>query len=106
MSRTLKDRHLYGAGAAACAVCCAAPLLTLLGVAGAAATVATFAFAGAVFGLVVATGALFAVWNQRRQSRAQRCIIDVQPGPVDIELSTTPPGRIDGHANQPGQRSD
>ena len=61
MSVNFKDRHLYGAGAAACAVCCAAPLVTLLGVAGTAATVATFAFAGAIFGLVVAAGALLAV---------------------------------------------
>lgn len=69
MSLSLKDRHLYGAGAAACAVCCAAPLLTLLGIgaAGAAATAATFAFAGITFGLVVAAGALLAVWTQRRQ---------------------------------------
>ncbi len=90
MSLSLKDRHLYGAGAAACAVCCAAPLLTLLGVgvAGAAATVATFVFAGIVFGLVVAAGALLAVWNQRR--RAPQCAEG--PGPVDIEISTTHAG--------------
>lgn len=90
MNLSLKDRHLYGAGAAACAVCCAAPLLTLLGigVAGTAATVATFAFAGIVFGLVVAAGALLAVWNQRR--RAESCA--VEPGPVDIEISTTRTG--------------
>ena len=25
----MKDRHLFGAGAAACAVCCAAPLLNM-----------------------------------------------------------------------------
>jgi Uncharacterised BCR, YnfA/UPF0060 family len=29
MKLSLKDRHLFGAGAAACAVCCAAPLLML-----------------------------------------------------------------------------
>ena len=93
MTFSLKDRHLYGAGAAACAVCCAAPLLTLLGVgvAGAAATVATFAVAGIVFGLVVAAGALLAVWAQRRQRRRDlQCADD--PGPVDIEISTTPIG--------------
>ena len=102
MSRAFKDRHLYGAGAAACAVCCAAPLVTLLGVAGTAATVATFAFAGAIFGLVVAAGALLAVWNQRRQNRARRCLTDVQPGPVDIELSTTPSGGSHGETKQRG----
>jgi hypothetical protein len=89
MSPCLKDRHLYGAGAAACAVCCAAPLLTLLGVAGAAATVATLAFAGVVFGVVVAVGALLAVWNQRR--RARQCADE--SGPVDIEISTTHTGQ-------------
>ena len=88
---SLKDRHLFGAGAAACAVCCAAPLLTLLGIVGAAATVATFIFAGAAFGLVVAAGALLAVWNQRRQPQAVvACAPD--PGPVDLEFSTTRPG--------------
>ena len=90
MSPSLKDRHLVGAGAAACAVCCAAPLLTLLGVAGAAATVATFVFAGLVFALVVAAGALLAVWNQRRQRRRDACETEV--GPVDVELSAKRPG--------------
>lgn len=90
MNLSLKDRHLFGAGAAACAVCCAAPLLTLLGVAGAAATLATFAFAGVVFGLVVAAGALLAVWNQRRQRRRDACATEV--GPVDVALSARQPG--------------
>jgi len=85
MNLSLKDRNLFGAGAVACAVCCAAPLLTLLGVAGAAATAATFAFAGIVFGVVVAAGALIAVWNQRRQR--QQC--STEPGPVEVEFSTT-----------------
>lgn len=90
MNLSLKDRHLFGAGAAACAVCCAAPLLTLLGVAGAAATLATFVFAGVVFGLVVAAGALFAVWNRRRQQPREGGVPEA--GPVDIELSANPPG--------------
>lgn len=92
MNLTLKDRHLYGAGAAACAVCCAAPILTLLGIAGAAATVATFVFAGAVFGLVVAAAAAIAVWNQRRQRRRASCTIET--GPVEVEL-TAPRSRPD-----------
>lgn len=90
MNLSLKDRHLYGAGAAACAVCCAAPILTLLGIAGAAATVATFVFAGAVFGLVVATAAGLAVWNQRRQRRRASCAVET--GPVNIALTTTRSG--------------
>ena len=88
MSSSFKDRHLVGAGAAACAVCCAAPVLTLLGVAGAAATIAAFVFAGVVFGLVVAAGALVAVLRQRRQRTRQSSA--VRQGPVDVELSTTP----------------
>ena len=44
MACYLKDRHLVGAGAAPCAVCCATPLLTYLGVAGVMATVATVVF--------------------------------------------------------------
>ena len=86
---SLKDRHLFGAGAAACAVCCATPVLTLLGIAGTAATVATFAFAGIVFGLVVAAGTLLAVWQQRRQRRRDAC--GPAEGPVDVELTATRP---------------
>jgi hypothetical protein len=85
-----KDRHLFGAGAAACAVCCATPVLTILGVAGVAATVATFLLAGVVFGLVVAAGALLAVWGQRRQLDGQACRTD--KGPVDVDISTSRPG--------------
>lgn len=82
-----KDRHLFGAGAAACAVCCASPILAVLGIAGAAATVATFVFAGAVFGVVVAAGAALAYLTQRRRSRAATCG-PTPPGPVDLELTT------------------
>jgi cation transporter-like permease len=78
-----KDRHLVGIGAAACAVCCAAPVLTVLGVAGAAATIATFVFAGVVFGLVVAAATVLAVWRQRRLATRPPSV----PGPVDVELS-------------------
>lgn len=94
MKLSFKDRHLYGAGAAACAVCCAAPILALLGIAGAAATVATFVFAGAVFGIVVALGAVLAVWTQRRRSRNTTCAPDAGPaaGPVDLELTTSADG--------------
>jgi uncharacterized protein (DUF58 family) len=92
MNFSLKDRHLVGAGAAACAVCCAAPILTVLGIAGAAATVATFIFAGLVFGVVVASGAAFAVWNQRRRSAAESSCTTVE-GPQDVEMSLAPPAR-------------
>lgn len=90
MNFSLKDRHLLGAGAAACAVCCAAPVLTLLGVAGAAATVATFVFAGLVFGLVVASGAVLAVWNKRRRRNGE-VACSTEAGPMDVEIALTRP---------------
>lgn len=64
MSAKIKDRHLLGAGAAACAVCCAPPLLALLGIAGAGAvaTIATVAFAGFAFGVVVLAATLLTLW--------------------------------------------
>jgi hypothetical protein len=57
VSAKITDRHLFGAGAAACAVCCAPPLLALLGIAGvgALATVATIAFVGLVAALPAKT---------------------------------------------------
>jgi uncharacterized protein (DUF58 family) len=89
---------LVGAGAAACAVCCAAPLLTLLGigVTGAAATALTMAFAGVVFGLVVAVATIAAIVVRRRQARRSGCG-DGAPGevtgPVAVQLLSTPPDR-------------
>lgn len=87
----MKDRHLYGAGAAACAVCCAPPLLALIGLAGAgvAATVATIAFAGVAFGLVLLAATLFGVWFRTRTARTS-------PGacsdewPVEVTISARP----------------
>src|SRR4051794_41853117 len=63
---------LVGAGAAACAVCCAAPLMALLGigVTGAAATALTAVFAGVVFAVVGAAATVAAVVVRRRQARA------------------------------------
>ena len=50
-------RYLIGGGAAACAPCCAPPVLALLGIAGSGlvATAATLAFAGVTFAVVVMT---------------------------------------------------
>ena len=88
----LRDRHLVGAGAAACAVCCAAPVLGLFGLAtvGAAATMATFLFAGTVFALVVGMAALAGVLMRRRAqpsavvSGATCAVPSAGPVPVDI----------------------
>lgn len=92
MSAKIKDRHLYGAGAAACAVCCAPPILALLGIAGAglAATVATVAFAGVAFGLVVLAATLLGL---RARSRRVRTSTDAcsDDGPVAVTISAPPP---------------
>ena len=87
MKMPFKDRQLFGLGAAACAVCCAGPILVFLGIAGTAATIATFVFAGAAFGLVVAGATLFAVLKQQL-SRKQRA---VESGLVDIEIGSVRP---------------
>lgn len=65
-------RYLIGGGAAACAVCCATPVLALLGLAGAgvAATVATLVLAGVVFAVVVAGISISAFIVQRRRRHA------------------------------------
>ena len=83
-----------GAAAAACAVCCAAPVLTLLGlgVTGAAAAGLAVAFAGVVFGLVVAVATVAAVVVGSRRSRPDACGVDAAPGPVQIELGQRPGG--------------
>jgi hypothetical protein len=63
-----RDRFLVGGGAAACAVCCAPPLLALAGIAGAGtvATLATLALAGLVFAVVVAGLSVFALLLRKR----------------------------------------
>ena len=96
MSAKFKDRHLLGAGAAACAVCCAPPLLALLGIAGtgAVAALATAAFAGIAFGLVVLAASLLGIWAVRRRARATGAQCGTaQPTsePVEVTISTTPP---------------
>jgi hypothetical protein len=88
MSSRIKDRHLFGAGAAACAVCCAPPVLALLGIAGAGATVATIAFAGLTFGLVVLAASLLGLWARSRRAGATSCS---ESGPVDLAITAPPP---------------
>lgn len=82
MRFAVKNRHLNGTAGAACAICCAAPLLTLLGIAGAAPAAATFVFAGAVFATVVAVGAVSAGSRHSVSTRDVR-----HEGRVDIELT-------------------
>jgi len=74
-----------GAGAAAlaaCAVCCAGPLLAVLGAVGAAATVAAvWVPALAVLAVAALVGAVVV---RRRQRAACRTV----PGPIDLGLPT------------------
>jgi hypothetical protein len=93
----VKDRHLLGAGAAACAVCCAPPLIGLLGLAGFAATAATLAFVGVVFGLVVGAATLLALVVRRRPATRQAHEAGVSAGPVDVVVAPHRHGPDDQH---------
>lgn len=81
----MKDRHLFGAGAAACAVCCAPPLIGLLGLAGVAATAATVAFVGVMCGVVVGAVSLLALVVRRR-----RAVRKGQGSSAPVDLALTP----------------
>jgi hypothetical protein len=96
VSAKIKDRHLLGAGAAACAVCCTPLLLALLGIAGAGAvaTIATIAFAGIAFGAVALGATLLGLWVRKRAHEAAAASPcageDVGEGPVDVTIGTAP----------------
>ena len=77
---------------AACAVCCAAPVMSLFGIAltGAAATAFTAAFAGLAFALVVASVAVTAVVIRRRRATHAACPPAPTAGPVPVELGQPP----------------
>lgn len=94
MSFSIKDRQIFGLGAAACAVCCATPVLTAMGIAGAAATVGAALFAGVVFGIVVAAGAALTLLAARSR-RTTECssTADTPAGPVDVTVKLKTPGR-------------
>lgn len=85
--RPSSDKSVLGAGllaVAACAVCCAGPLLAVLGGIGAASVIgAIWIPALAVVTVAVASAA---VWVQRRRKRASAC--HTRPGPVDVDMPT------------------
>ena len=93
MRLTWRDRHTVAAGAAACAVCCAAPVLGLLGIGlgGAAATAFAAVFAGAVFAVVVGVVSAGVFWKQRSRRRTAGTPATPSPGPVAVTLSDRPP---------------
>ena len=76
------NRQVVGGVAAACAVCCAAPVVGFLGVAGFAATAVTLAFAGVVFGLVL--GALTVAALLVRRARTRAAGRPVPPATLDL----------------------
>ena len=69
-----------GAGAAACAVCCAGPVLGFLAATGVASVLGAVAFG--VVGLVVVAAVAALLW-QRRRRRARTC--GTASGPVQID---------------------
>jgi hypothetical protein len=78
---------VVGIGVAACAACCAAPLLGVLAATGLF-TVAGLAAFG-IAGLLVLVPA--ALWWYRRRLRAQTCASPAEPMAVSVELAR--PGR-------------
>ena len=90
-----RDRHLVGGAAAACAVCCAAPVIGFLGVAGFAATAVTLAVAGLVFAVVVGLAAAAAVLVRRSRARRASCNVPEGAEPVAVELGPTRSGKAD-----------
>lgn len=89
--RPSSDRSVLGAGllaVAACAVCCAGPLLAVLGGIGAASVIgAIWIPALAVVAVAVAVASA-AVWVHRRRKRTSAC--HTEPGAVDVGM----PARI------------
>jgi hypothetical protein len=79
-----KGAGILGVGAAACAACCAGPILGLLAAAGLL-TVAAYITAGIV-GLAFAVSA--AVWFIRSSRVRRTC--DAPAGPTPVELVTRP----------------
>ncbi|WP_266395272.1 hypothetical protein OIE50_03485 [Streptomyces canus] len=88
--RPSSDRSVLGAGllaVAACAVCCAGPLLAVLGGIGAASVIgAIWIPALAVVAVAVASAA---VWVHRRRKRASACQTEL--GAVDVGMPTRIP---------------
>lgn len=83
----MRERHLLGAGAAACAVCCAPPLIALIGIAGggAMAAIATAVVAGIAFGLVVLVATVIAFLRIRR-TKKDACA----PAPELFQIAPAP----------------
>ncbi|WP_406422472.1 hypothetical protein OH809_11555 [Streptomyces sp. NBC_00873] len=85
-------KSVLGAGllaVAACAVCCAGPLLAVLGSVGAASVIG--AIWAPVLAVLAVAAVVAAVWVHRRRKRASAC--QTGPATVDVGMPTRiPPG--------------
>jgi len=84
MSFKRENATVVGVGVAACAACCAGPILGFLAAIGLG-TAAGFALFGAFALVLGAAGVTFVVFRRRR--RAAGCIPVASPEPVPIELT-------------------
>ena len=86
MSETKENAAIVGVGVAACAVCCAGPILGVLAAIGlgTAAGFALFGVAAILIGVALLT---FVVIRRRR--RTQACVSSESIDPVPVELTTT-----------------
>jgi hypothetical protein len=79
-----KGAGILGLGAAACAACCAGPILGVIAAAGFL-TAAAYVAVG-VIGLAIAVP--FAVWTIRRRRAKAAC--EVPPSPTPVEMGSRP----------------
>lgn len=85
MSAKKERAAVLGIGAAACAVCCAGPILGFLAAIGLG-TAAGFALFGTIALIVGAALAAFLIIRRRR--RAVTCAPSKSPAPVPVELTS------------------
>jgi hypothetical protein len=86
VSAKKENATIVGVGVAACAVCCAGPILAVLAAIGLG-TAAGFALFG-IFAILVGA-AVTAFVLVRRRWRAAACSPTEAPGPVPVELTDT-----------------
>lgn len=84
MSARKESAAIVGVGVAACAVCCAGPILGVLGAIGLG-TVAGFALFGAL--AIVVGASVLALVLVRRRRRVASCSAMETPAPVPVEFT-------------------
>ena len=86
MSAKKENVAIIGVGVAACAVCCAGPILGVLAAIGLG-TAAGFALFATL--AIVVGGAVLAFVLMRRRRRAAACAMPTTPASVPVELAET-----------------